>query len=304
MNALLKNGVITELACGANFAYILNDNSHFLMTDYKILQNQVNGGLIKCMKMLYNGKIEFLYMSGNFKTFEFMFASINAETFVTISTNLFDEIIKVKNNGFLSCQNIDISFDKIFIDSNTLKVNLVYIPVSTRAFNNYDEFENELKTSLIKLINNMPSLSNEKIMQFSMYLSNGMYSLEDIYNRIKGIKVTTVKSEGKLNDNYANKTMRIVAMNAPMCVEILVDKNDYVLGKNPSMVDGAITFNKAISRVHCKITNNNGQFMLTDLDSANGTYVNKVKLSPKQLYQINNGDVIRLANSDFKIIID
>lgn len=303
MNELLKNGVITELACGTNFAYILNDNSQFLMTDYKVLQNQVNSGFIKCMKMLYNGKTEFFYISDNFKTFESMFVSINTETFMTISANLFDNIIKVKNNGFLSCQNINISFDKIFIDVNTLKVNLVYIPVSTRAFNNYDEFENELRTSLIKLINTLPSLSNRKVMQFTMDLSNGMYSLEDLYNRIKGIKVESVKAKEDTNDSYVKKSMRIVSMNAPINFEILVDKSNYVLGKNPSMVDGAITFNKAISRIHCKITNNNGQFMLTDLDSANGTYVNKVKLVPKQPYTINNGDVIRLANSDFKIIV-
>lgn len=304
MNALLKNGVITELDCGANFAYILNDNSQFLTTEYKVLQSQVNSGFIKCMKMLYNGKTEFFYMSGNFKTFESMFSSISTETFMTIAANLFDAIIKVKNNGFLSCQNIDISFDKIFIDVNTLKVNLVYIPIRTKAFTDYDDFENELRTSLIKLINSLPSLSSSKTKQFANDLSNGMYSLEDLYNRIKGIKVKTVKGKNNTNDGYLNKTMRIAAINEPLPIEILVDKNNFVLGKNPSMVDGAITFNKAISRVHCKITNNNGQFMLTDLDSANGTYINKVKLLPRQPYPINNGDVIRLANSDFKIIID
>lgn len=304
MNGLLKNGVINELDCGANFAYILNDNSEFLMTDYKVLQSQVNSGFIKCMKTLYNGKIQFFYMTGNLKNFDSMLASINTETFMAIASNLFASIIEVKNNGFLSCQNIDISFEKIFIDVNTLKVSLVYIPISTRVFNNYDEFENELRTSLIKLINKLPSLSNKKAMQFSIDLSNGTYSLEDLYNLTKGIKVTSIKQKGKINNDSVNKNMRIVAINAPMLTEILVDKNEYILGKNPSMVDGVITFNKAISRVHCKITNNDGEFMLIDLNSANGTYVNRVKLLSNQPHPIKSGDVIRLANSDFQIIVD
>lgn len=304
MNALLKNGVITELDCGANFAYILNDNNQFLLTDYKFLQSQINDGFIKCMKILFNGKIGFFYMSDSLKTFQSIITSINTETFMMICANIFNDIIEVKNNGFLTCQNIDISFDKIFIDVNTLKVSLVYIPVNTRVFNNYDEFENELRTSLIKLINSIPSISNGKSMQFASDLSNGTYSLEDIYDQIKGIKKGSFKAKNDLNYSYDITKLRIVAINSPMYFELLVDKNEYVLGKNPSMVDGAITYNKAISRVHCKITKVDEEFMLTDLGSANGTYVNKVKLSPKQPHPINNGDVIRLANSDFKIIVE
>ncbi len=299
MNDLLKNGIITELPCGDNFLYILDDDSEFLMTDYKFLQSQVNGGFIKCMKMLYNGKIGFFYNADNFKSFEAIIPSINTDIFITITSNLFSNIVEVKNNGFLSCQNIDISFDKIFIDMNTLKVSLVYLPVRTRVFNNYNEFENKLRTNFIKLINSEASFSNGKAKQFALDLANGMLSLEDIYNGIKGMKMADIKPKDTIN----HRNMSIVAINSPRPIEILIDKDNYILGKNPSMVDGAITFNKAISRVHCKITNSNGEYMITDLESVNGTYVNKVRLLPKEPHPLKNGDVIRLANSDFKIVI-
>ena len=45
------------------------------------------------------------------------------------------------------------------------------------------------------------------------------------------------------------------------------------------------------------------QYMITDLKSANGTYVNRVRLTPEQPHQIKNGDIIRLANSDFQVVI-
>lgn len=44
-------------------------------------------------------------------------------------------------------------------------------------------------------------------------------------------------------------------------------------------------------------------YTITDLQSANGTYVNKIRLQPNQPYPINNGDIIRLANSDFQVSI-
>lgn len=306
MNALLENHIIEELNCGDNFSYLLNDESQFLLTDYKVLQSQSNGGFVKCMKMLHNGKIQFYYLSGGYKPFSAILPTINIESFLIIVANLFSNIVEVKNNGFLSCQNIDISFDKIFVDTSTLKVYLVYIPIRKKAYVDYPAFENELRTSLVKLINSLPNLSSDKVMQFSMDLTNGTYSLEDLYHRIKGV---APKQKPMAMPRYnqprpaPNNMMRIVAMNAPMPFEIIVNKPEFIIGKNPSQVDGAITFNKAISRVHCKIAQSGGQFFIIDLGSVNGTYVNRVKLMPNQAHPINNGDIIRLANSDFQISV-
>lgn len=88
-----------------------------------------------------------------------------------------------------------------------------------------------------------------------------------------------------------------------MRVELVVNKNEFLIGKKGSVVDGMISFNNMISRVHCKICKNGEQVTITDLESANGTFLNKVKLMPNQPYPIKNGDVIRLANSDFQVSI-
>ena len=68
-------------------------------------------------------------------------------------------------------------------------------------------------------------------------------------------------------------------------------------------VDGLITFNKAISRVHCKVAYQSGNYYIIDLGSANGTYVNSKRLQPQSPELIRNGDRVRLANDDFTITI-
>lgn len=93
-----------------------------------------------------------------------------------------------------------------------------------------------------------------------------------------------------------------MAMNAPGHFEILIDKGDMLLGKKRELVDAVIPFNKMISRKHCRISKSNGKFYISDEGSANGTYVNRVRLSPGQRQQIKKGDIIRLADSDFQIV--
>ena len=305
MNTLIENNYISEMECGSNFAYILSENSTFLSTEYKVLQSQANSCFVKCMKMIYNGNVQLYYLTKGLKSFASMIPSLDAESFLTIVSNMLSDIIDVKHNGFLSCQNIDISFERIYVDPTTHKVSLVYLPLSKRIFDDNSSFENEIRTGLVKLISGVSTLSSPKTMQFSADLSNGTLSIEDLHARIKGGK--TIVDRGGTDEVIQNKpssgSLHITAMNAPTRVEIVVSKDEFVIGKKPELCDGVIDFNKMISRSHCKINKKGDQYVITDLQSANGTFVNKVKLQPNQPHPINNGDVIRLANSDFQVTI-
>ena len=300
MNILIENNCIKEMECGSNFSYILNDSSSFLSTEYKVLQSQTDNCFVKCMKMMYNGKVQLYYLTKGLKPFASMIPSLDAENFLTIVSNLLTDIIDVKHNGFLSCQNIDISFERIYVDPTTYKVSLVYLPLNQHIYEDNSSFENELRTGLVKLISVISTLSTSKTMQFSADLSDGTLTIEDLERRLKGGKIDEPfikdipKETGKL---------RIIAMNAPTRVEIKVTKDEFIIGKKPELCDGVISFNKMISRSHCKINKRGNQFVITDLQSANGTYVNRVRLQPNQPHPINNGDVVRLANSDFQVSI-
>lgn len=304
MNLLVEKGIITELSCGANFAYILNDSSQFLLTEYKVLQSQGNKGFVKCMKMLHNGKMELYYMTTGYKSLASLLPTIDVEGFMTIVANLFQDIIEVKNNGFLSCQNIDLSFEKIFVDMSDYKTYLIYLPINTKTSEDYAAFENELRTSLIKIINNCANFNSNKTAQFAIDLSDGTLSLQDLYNRIRGIHVARriqKEPESGAARISESRNLKLVAMNAPNRLEIPINKREFVLGKNPALVDGVISFNKAISRKHCKIVQINGAYSVVDLGSANGTYLNKKRLEANHPYPMKAGDILRMANSDFQI---
>lgn len=176
------------MECGSNFAYILSDNNAFLSTEYKVLQSQASSCFVKCMKMAYNGSVQLYYLTKGLKSFASMIPTLDADSFLTIVSNLLSDIIEVKHNGFLSCQNIDISFERIYVDPATHKVSLVYLPLSLHIYDDNSSFENEIRTGLIKLISGVSTLSTSKTMQFSADLSNGTLSVENLYARIKGGK--------------------------------------------------------------------------------------------------------------------
>ena len=241
MYTLKDKGVISEITCGNNFEYILKDNTIFVNTDYKVLQSQNNGIFVKCMKMTRNGLIDLYYVTDEYRPMASMFVGINADTLVNVVVNLFSSVIEVRNNGFLACQCIDLSWDKIFVEQNTLKVKLIYLPLSVRAFDSYVEFESELRTSIVKLVNKVITTSNTRLDQLVMDLCNGSLSLEDVYNKSRGAGTAPIeKKESTVQQMPTSSNfsaIKMVAMNAPNYFELVIDKDDAVIGKKQELVD-------------------------------------------------------------------
>lgn len=303
MNILVEKECVRELECGSNFSYVLNESGLFSATEYKVLQSQASGCFVKCMKMLYNGNIQIFYLTHELKPLANLIGSLEPERFMAIVINLMANILKVKSNGFLSCQKVDSSFAHIYVDPTTLHVSLVYLPVTQRIHPDDSSFENEIRTELIRMISGAENLHSPATTQLSTDLSNGVLSVEDLYRRYKGGEDFRTPKVGQPSKGQGGDRLLLTAMHTPTRVEIPITKDSFVLGKKVGVVDGVISFNDKISRIHCRIDRRGNGYTVTDLQSANGTYVNGKRLVANQPHQIGHGDVIRMANSDFQVSV-
>ena len=345
MYALKDNDIISENICGNNFEYILKDNKYFAETDFKVLQSQNNGIFVKCMKMTKNGMTDLYYISNEYIPMSSMLNGINSDVLINLAVNIFASVLEVKNNGFLTCRSIDLSWDKIFVEKNTLKIKLVYLPVNIKIFDNNGEFESELRSGMVKLINKVIQDPDEKTERFVADLTNGSMTLEDVYNRSRNISgngymqgVRNGRSVGhnqrvgngvnrmtsansRMVSNAANnvgavtgigtdagtgigveaETLKLIAMNAPDHFELIIDRDNVVIGKKQELVDLVIPYNRMISRRHCRIERGSDGFYISDEGSANGTFVDGVRVKPGQRAKIKSGDIVRLADSDFRV---
>lgn len=309
MNNFESGNLVAELTGSPNIQYIINDDSTFALTDFKVLKGQ-NDKLIKCAKVRYNGKIKLIYFTSEMKSMKNMIPLLDADGFITVVANLILSVNEIKNNGFLELTNICLSFDKIFVEPNTLSVSLIYLPINN-SFDANDSIENELKTELIKCISSTSIFTTDKLNRICSHLSNGTLSLEKLHNclidEVNGSVENANTDNNKENKNKVNSMyqpeLRFCSVNAPVNINFIINSKEYLIGKSPDKVDGVIPFNKAISRVHCKIVYQNNHYYIFDMGSANGTFVNTKRIPPRYPEFIKNGDIVRLANSDFVIKI-
>lgn len=337
MNYYVQEGLISEVKGTGSTSYILNRNDMFFLTEYKVLKSHEKSGFVKCSRLMYNGKQKLLYFTADYKSFLSILPSLDIDGFLTIIANIFKNIMEINNIGFLRCQNIDCSFDKIFVDPNTLSVYMIYLPITVDGISNASfNVENDLRTDLIKLINTHPALNSNKTYKLCQVLANGTKTTADIYSFIlreclgkpvsggsstggsgKGGSVSGGKAfnggsafdNGFFDDDVntggtnGQKSLRLVAQKISEHLEITVTRSPFILGRSENYADGVIPNNRAIGRKHCMIEQKKGSYFVIDLNSSNGTQLNGKRLNPEQSYPLNNGDILRLANLDFRVSI-
>ena len=98
----MRDGMITEEQCGENFAYILEDKTDFLITEYKMMHGQEADFLLKCVKMLYNGKTELYYDTKSCLPLAIQSGAEDTEGMLSVLGNILHEVRRVTENGFLS----------------------------------------------------------------------------------------------------------------------------------------------------------------------------------------------------------
>ncbi len=306
-----EKNILTEVRCGETFSYILKEKELFQPTEYKVLQGQSDGYFVKCMKMQFNGMIQLLYMPQTYRSFDAVYGELSESAFVNVIANLLFAVNYVKQMGFLSCQNIDLSPEHLYVDTTTYKVGLTYLPINAAMCSNpYSNFDNEFRTALVEMISKMGFKDSLTLLKLKDDLLDSLKSLEDI---CKGLNVKNeenkpqkpvepvVEEDRKKEPQLKERKLHIIALNGPTDCDFEVNKEEFVLGKDSTVVDGAITFNKLISRSHCKVVKLGQEYRIKDLDSTNGTYVNSVRVRGNETCPIKDGDVIRLANSDFQV---
>lgn len=92
----------------------------------------------------------------------------------------------------------------------------------------------------------------------------------------------------------------IMIRGTPQGHRYFITQSEMIIGRDPS-ADISVT-DQSISRRHAKLIQSNNKVKLTDLGSANGTFINDKKISQGTEVTLAKEDMIKLGNSIFKYL--
>lgn len=117
-------------------------------------------------------------------------------------------------------------------------------------------------------------------------------------------KNSVKKTSVDVANNTEDATQTLIITKAPTLKlqhdDLILDiKSGDVLGRTTGTHAGTLGDFKVISSRHAELRLNDNKWIITDLSSTNGTFINNQKLKPNSGYEINDGDLITLANVNF-----
>ncbi|MBQ3030702.1 MAG: FHA domain-containing protein [Agathobacter sp.] len=330
MQRSLFDEQISEVMTSSNTAYILKNHDMFYDIGFRVMKNQKSGSIMECHQLKYNGNFKFVFFTDEYTRLSDLIAKADSDHVMVIISNLIRSIEDIESNGFLNVACIDNRLDHIFVDNRTMAVRLIYLPINI-PMNGIKkaEFENDIRAQLIKLIQGLPNAESGKLSELVRVLMDGNnLSLSDVAKRLQVSPVaqhimdtastpnviqqtrptqqnSTPSSEQMTQQSYisipiSNNTTMATLVSATGKENVVVSKTHFLIGKSAEKVDGVISGNSAVSRVHCEVViRENGQMSIIDKGSANGTFVNGQRIGTDQYVPLQENDRVKIANEEY-----
>ncbi len=124
------------------------------------------------------------------------------------------------------------------------------------------------------------------------------YHAEEIMQKVITQEPVYCGETTLLTQSKVQKQPKLVRMKNGVLQEILVKTTPFVIGKMDRGVDAVIK-EHSISRMHARISEQEGNYYLTDLNSTNGTFKNGIRLNANETTVIKADDEIRFADITF-----
>ena len=240
------------------------------------------------------------------------------------SKSLFEERLKgniaraISANRNIDNELVNKLYSNLSLANNTIEMLRDYINTLSYTNTNYNQIDNRVDSKVNierKSAPSIPVKSEElKSNKESKFISaiKGVFKFNNKKDRTKVSYEKNRKVQAPINNNDSLETevlsgdmfiptIAIVREDALESVNIPITKENFLIGKSVQMADGVISFNKAISRIHCRIIYIDGRYFIKDEKSVNGTFVNNRRVPVDGQVPIKTGDIIRLANSDFQV---
>ena len=283
---------------GANLTYLLSADEEYSSNAHKMMQGLLEAGFLTCVMYKYNGQIKLMYLAEDRKPLSELGAMPEGKA-LDVFRSLVETAQELVSAGFLNLGNVMLSMDTVYADPETGSCFFVYVPVNNGGA---DAGKDAFEKRVLGLINGLlirwgASGSLRRLAVEAARDEAGLHSVGQLIGQLSS-SASSVPSMGK---SVSMPVLHFVGVNTPVPVDIILSKPEFIIGSNVNGADGTVTFSRAISRIHCKISLAGSDAYITDMGSMNGTYVNGQRVMEGQKAPIQIGDRIRLATSEFEL---
>lgn len=295
-----------------SISYVICAERIFDKTGYNVLQNQQKGYLLECAKSLYNGKVKITYFApqGSIPLRKLV-EHLDEASLQRVLGRLADAVYELAGNGFLDGGNVVAGLDDVFVEPSSLHVRVAYVPVSTFASGASAGGICEDIALLCEDIAECDGRFRDVALKVNVHAQESAGDL----SRFRSLLRTSLSlsatggAGGSLREHLGEPPSRdkvsasffLQGMGPKAKLLFRVGSESVVLGRSPSKAQLVIADEPKVSRSHCELRALPDGLKVTDLGSANGTYVSGRRLGSGSSAVVREGMTLGVAELSFLV---
>lgn len=290
-------------------AYIFEANENISPLGNRVMSKMNKDYIMKYSTVTYNGKPKLLYGAEDLKSLNDIIGTLPEAEVIGLMKQFLDVVCTVNANDFINLYAIDVNFNRLFYNAKQQLLKCIIIPVNE----NYDfhenmtwqeKYRNTLAMFCAQIFRSQPDRYSELyyvVMDMSKSDVELAYELNNYDFGITRVsEVTTQVYSGE----ESNQVMFLEHNSELGSLLFRISQKEYIIGKSVNSANGVISISNSVSRKHCVIRREDGNFTIEDLGSSNGTSVNGFGLEAGVRYILNGGDVVQFADIVFGVRIE
>lgn len=285
-------------------SFLFQEADPYFEMGYMILEQAQLSGMLPFKRMEQNGKEKLLFQISKFIPLSEMVPILGQNEIIDVLYAMIFMTQKVEENGFLKKECIWCKYEHIYYDEASKKPLFAVLPIS-KEFRYADgmDWNNRFLDAITHVASFLPPVKFNRVLNLVSLWRTEQMDCEAV---LEAINELGSGMSGMLVDRTVEepeKKLSLVYSGREGTYQFDVSGEEFVIGKNPDVVDGAIHLSDAMSRKHCKIIKQSNRFFVQDLGSVNHTFVNGEYIPPFELMELNQSDILTLADIDLRVHI-
>lgn len=285
-------------------SFLFQEKDSYFEMGYMILQQAKLSGMLPYKRATLNGKEKLLFSIEEYQALPDVLPSLDEDEIIDILYAVVFMTQKVEENGFMKKECIWCKYENIYYDEESHKPLFAVLPI-TQEFRYADgaTWKKGYEECLLQITEYLSDTKKKYIRQFITWMLEANISVEELLKQIdalgNGKSGLLVDRKEEITENK----LELIYSGKEGTFSFLIENEDFIIGRSMDEADGVLQISDRVSRKHCLITKINRNYFVQDLDSANCTCVNGIRIPPYELLELGQNDVLSLADVDLRVRI-
>lgn len=290
-----------------HLAYTFESDDSMFMLGMRLVKKS-QGDMISAVDVTYNDRTRLLYGIEGYRPLADVAGTLNNSELAIALIKFINSIQQIENNDFLKITAIDINYNRLYYDVKNKSVKFILLPVNYECdFHDGEIWSASFRRTLLILLNYIFAAMPQKYEEIYHEVMDETKTDGEIIEYLSkydfGIQLADNSNIVSTGGGEAGASLVLEHNGSAGSFIFMINKPEFILGKSKD-ADGVIINSNMVSRNHCRIIKSGSNYMVEDLNSTNGTSINGYVLNPNEMYYINNGDKLVLADIEFTVILE